>query len=404
MESKWIRFLRCVFYCIMKPFVWFYVVVFQHVRFRKNGYKLPKGPVLFISNHVTNWDPFYLNCMFFTRIIRFIANDELFKNKYYAWFSKNILGEVCRGKTDESVSDVLAMKRLVKSGATLGLYPEGDIDMFGRTLPIGVSVAKFVKMLGVPVVLTRVQGACIRAPRWADKARHAHITYSVTDIISPREWKTMSVTELYERILRGITVDEFAYQRQLQYKQLLARRRAEWLELGLFYCPHCRQFETLQSKGDKVFCPCGFTARYNRRGMLESVQKPLPWTLLTEWDSAQKRALCEKIEAHTGEQPLLQAEGLDYYRTEKTAYCKKPLAKASLKVYKDRLEVIFDGEETHNIPMYEVKRATLQHKDILDVLCKDCLLRFCTKTRKWSAYLYALAIDKIIGAEKYYLT
>ena len=403
MKDKLITILRVCFYFFMKPFIWIYSVVFQGVRFRRNGYKIPKGPVLFLSNHVTNWDPFYLNCMFFSRIIRFIAHDELFQNKFFAWFSKNILGEVCRGRTDESISDILEMRRLVKSGATLGLYPEGDIDMFGRTLPIGESVAKFARLLGIPVVLTKVQGACIRAPRWADKPRRAKITYSITDIIAPNELKSTSVNELYERILRGIAVDEYAYQKQLQYKQFPASKRAEWLELGLFYCPSCGKLETLTSKGDKVYCKaCGFQAKYNRYSMLEPVSGSLPFQLLTEWDDEQKKVLCERLDLHTDTAPFLVADHLDYYRVERRGYFKKPICKVNLKLYKDRLEITFDdGAKVQTIPMKDIRQASLQYKDVLEIHYGDYRIRFQAKDRKWSAYLYALTINRLINAGKY---
>lgn len=405
MKDKLITILRVCFYFLIKPFLWVYSVVFQHVRFRRNGYKIPKGPVLFLSNHVTNWDPFYLNCMFFSRIIRFIAHDELFSNKFFAWFSKNILGEVCRGRTDESISDILEMRRLVKSGATLGLYPEGDIDMFGRTLPIGESVAKFARLLGVPVVLTKIQGACIRAPRWADKPRRAKITYSITDVIYPNELKSTPVKELYERILRGIVVDEYSYQKEIKVKQLPATRRAEWLELGLFYCPNCGKLETLTSKGDKIYCKkCNFKAKYNRYSMLEPVNGSLPFQLLTEWDDEQKNVLCERLDLHIDSTPFLVADNLDYYQIEQTEYFKKPICKANLKLYKDRLEIAFDnGAKVQTIQMKDIRQATLQYKDVLEIQYDEFRIRFQATARKWSAYLYALAINHLTKAKKYYL-
>lgn len=398
MKEKWIKFLRVCFYCVMKPLIWFYVVVFQHVRFRKNGYKVPKGPVLFLSNHLTNWDGLYLNCMFFTRIIRFIAHDEMFQNKFFAWFSKNVLGEVCRGRSDESISDVLEMRRLVKNGATLGLYPEGDIDMFGRTLPIGESVAKFARLIGVPVVLVKVQGACIRAPRWADKPRRARITYSITDIIYPDELKSTPVKNLYDRILQGITVDEYAYQKEIKVKQFPATKRAEWLELGLFYCPNCGKFEVLTTKGDRIICTnCKFQAKYNRYCIVEPVNGSLPFQLLTEWDDEQKRILYGKLDDYTEDTPFLSAYNLDYYQIQPTEYFKKPLCKASLKLYKDRLEISLKTETTPlTIPLTDINKATLQHKDVLELWLKDTRIRLRTEERKWSAYLYVLAINHLI--------
>jgi len=398
MERKWIKLLRRNFFCIFKPFVWFYVVVFQHVRFKKNNFKVPKGPVLFISNHLSNWDGIYLNCMFFWRIIRFIAHDELFRTKRFAWFSKNVLGQVCRAKSDESISDVLEMKRLVKHGATLGLYPEGDIDMFGRTLPIAESVAKFARLMGIPVVLTKIQGATIRAPRWARWARHASITYSITDVISVDELKNTSISDLHKRIVSGITVDDYVYQSKLMYKQFPTRRRAEWLELGLFYCPKCKKFETLSTKGDILFCTqCDFRAKFNRYSMLETVDG----RVLGEWDDIQKAALYNVIDNASDKTPIFCSENLDYYQVGKEEYFKDPISKCSLRLYKDRVEIDFlDKALPKVIYLDDIKKATLQYKDVLEIDYANFRLRFQTKERKWSAYMYATAIKYLLNKDK----
>ena len=124
---------QVIFYTLLRPFVWFYVVVFQHVRFKRNNKKVPKKPVLFISNHLSNWDGIYANLMFPTHIIHFIVHDEMFKNKVLAFLSGTLLGEVKRGMSDSDITDVLMTKKLVKEGKSIGVYPEGDIDMFCRT-------------------------------------------------------------------------------------------------------------------------------------------------------------------------------------------------------------------------------------------------------------------------------
>ena len=76
------EFAQHLFYFLLRPFLWFYIVVFQHVRFKRNHKKVPKGPVLFLSNHLSNWDGIYINAMFWNRIVHFIVHDEMFKNKF----------------------------------------------------------------------------------------------------------------------------------------------------------------------------------------------------------------------------------------------------------------------------------------------------------------------------------
>lgn len=399
-KEKFSNFLIISFYVIIKPICWFYAVVFQHVRFKKNGYKVPKGSVLFLSNHLTNWDGIYINCMFWTRIIRCVCHDEMFKNKALAWIFKNLLGEICRGKKESDFLDVLKMKRLVsRSKVSLGLYPEGDIDMFGRTLPFDTEVAKLAKLLKIPVVLTKIQGAHIRAPRWAKNPRHAHITYSMTDVISVEEVSSLSCEQLFERIYKGIANDDSLYQQSLKHKQFPTKNRANWLELGIFYCPNCGKFETLSTKNDLIYCKeCGFKARYNVYSALEQVEGKLGVELVTEWDDLQKAELYKRIDQYDGEQPFLQEENLTFYRQNAGEYFKKPLGSASLKVYGDRIEYSCK-EERHCLYVDQMTKISLQYKDVLEIHYGDYKIRFQHERKKWSAYLYVLALKRLKEAQ-----
>ena len=392
-QDKLNKILRNIFYAIIKPWVWLYIVLFQHVRFQRNGYKLPKGQILFLSNHLSNWDGVYLSGMFFNRSIRFVAHDELFKNKFFSWCAKVLLGEIKRGMKSSDISDVRQMKKVLKEGDDLGLYPEGDIGFFGRTLPIEKSVAKLCKLLGVSVVLTKIEGAGIRAPRWASRPRHTPITYSITDVISITEINALSVDELHERIVKGISGDDFAYQKQRMVKQFPSFGRAEWLQLGLFYCPSCQRFETLTSKNDKLLCVnCGLKVKYNRYSMLEGLTQPLGFTLLTEWDDLQRRALYKKIDASQNDKAIFIARDLDFYEVKQTQYFKKPQGKVALKIYTDKLGYLFDEKETF-IFIKDMRRIILQHKDVLEIHYADKRIRFCTKQRKWSGYMYVKALE-----------
>ncbi len=397
------KFLRALLhypiYIILRPFLWIYVVIFQHVRFKKNKIKVPKGPVLILSNHLTDWDGLYLLCMFYTRNIHFIVHDEMFKNKVYSFVSGTIFGEVKRGMTTSDISDILTMKKLAKQGKTIGVFPEGDIDMFGRTLPIPDSIAKFVKMMNIPVLLLRVEGAYIRAPRWGKYAHHSHITYSLRKLLTVEEINNTEVAALHEIIIKEISGDDVAYQVKKMYKQWPSFQRAKWLELGLYMCPSCHQFETMKSKGSRVFCTkCGFEVKYNRHCLLESHGK-LAFNTLTAWDDFQYEGLKKKIDLASDDTIILEACDLDFYLTKQTSYFHKPIGKAILRVYKDHITYKLDNQPEVQILIADLVRISLQYKDVLELHFGDDRIRFQTKKRKWSAYLYFKALKYMKSCE-----
>lgn len=392
-KKKFKRFLVVAFFTILKPWMYLYVTIFQHVRFKRNGFKPPKGPALFLSNHLSNWDGIYLNCMFMFRIIHFIVHEELYKNKFLSFMCNNFLGTIRRGMNERDISDVLKFKELAREGRNIGLYPEGDIDMFGRTLPIAPSIAKLVKMLNLPVVVLRVEGAVIRTSRWAKYARHSHITYSIKDVISLEEVHNENVDELYNRIVNNLAANDYDYVENMKFKQWRGKDRAMWLELGLFWCPKCGQFEALSSKKDKVFCTkCDFAAKYNRYGFLEEINYPIPSSVLSSWDDIQIKVLHDYIDNHEGDL-LFEAFDLDFYKAKQVEYFKKPICRGSLRIYKDRIGLVLDGfNEEQFIYIKDMVKIYLQHKDVFEIHYGEDRIRFSTKRRKWSAYLYIQAV------------
>ena len=393
MKKKLKRFIVVLFYIIWKPWMLLYVTIFQHVRFKRNGFKVPKGPVLFLSNHLSNWDGIYLNLMFMFRIIHFIVHEELYKNKFLSFLCTHLVGTVRRGMNEKDISDVLAVRKLAKEGRNIGLYPEGDIDMFGRTLPIAPSVAKFAKMLNLPVVVLRIEGAVIRTSRWAKYARHSHLTYSIKDVILLEEVKNASVTELYSRIISKISANDYDYVEKMKYKQWPGKNRAMWLELGLFWCPKCHRFEVLSSKGNIVFCTkCDFVAKYNRYGFLEEINYPIPSSLLPLWDDIQIKFLHDYID-NSQDDLLFEAHDLDFYKVKQVEYFKEPICKGTLRIYKDRIGLILENcEEEQYIYIKDMVKIYLQHKDVFEIHFGEDRIRFRTKRRKWSAYLYIQAV------------
>lgn len=387
---------QVIFYSIFKPLGWLYFVLFQHVRFKKNGWKVPKGPVLIISKHSSNWDGVWLNAMFFNRIIHFIVHDEMFKGKFLSFLSGTLLGEVKRGPNHQDIGPVMEMLRLKKEGKTIGIFPEGDIHMFGRTLPIEPSIAKMIKKLNIPVVCMRLTGAHLRATRVAKYPYHSHITYEIKEIIMPEEFEQMSVEDLHKRVIDDIYVDEMEWQRTARVKQH-GFKRAEWLELGLFMCPKCHKIETLKSKGNKFYCTnCDFEAKLNKYSFFES-NYPMPFDCTSLWDDWQLEELKKYLINYPDDTPIFIGENIDFYKTTIHDFFYKPYAKGEIRLFKDRLEYKENGTNiSKTIYLKDITRAFLQYKDVLEIVINEDRYRFGRKKEKWSGYLWTRSINYLI--------
>ncbi|MFA5235877.1 MAG: lysophospholipid acyltransferase family protein [Bacilli bacterium] len=381
-------------YGLLKPFLFLYFHLFQNVHFKRNGHQIPKEPFFSIGNHHTNWDGFYHCIMFYSRFPHFIVHDEVFKNKEYAWIFGDFLGQVKRGRDSSDMEPILTFKRLLGSGQSVSVFPEGDIDMFGGTLPIDPSIAKMAKFLGAPIVLTRVHGAHLRAPRWSNLAHHSRITFEVSDVIPASEVKAMDLTYLLERIVKGITVS--AYEDQMASPvRLWGRRRAEWLELGLYLCPRCRQYETLVSRGNHFVCTsCGLTGTVDQH-LLLNTEPETYFIRPDDWDRWQK----QELEAKIHEAPLgahlftlsggtaAMVAGEQYFGIEEVP--------ASARLYTDRLELHIKDQDLVCIRIEDIIASQVQYKDVFEITTKTKRYRLRRRFPKWSAYLWANCVKSL---------
>ena len=97
----------------------------------------------------------------------------------------------------------------------------------------------------------------------------------------------MKGPEITALINRDIFED--AWQRQkddpVPYR---GKRLAEGLERALYLCPGCGKIGTLRTKGDRLFCSCGFETRWSETGFFEP---QTPFATIADWERWQKDKL-----------------------------------------------------------------------------------------------------------------
>lgn len=134
----------------------FFGIFRLHVEGRKN---VPQtGAIIVAPNHKSDWDPPLIGVAFNTRIIHYMAKEELFKNPFLGWLIRQFgTFPVKRGTVDRAA--IRRAIRELKAGNPLGIFPEGTRirrDGLGR---FHSGMASLALMTGTPVVPVAVIGS-----------------------------------------------------------------------------------------------------------------------------------------------------------------------------------------------------------------------------------------------------
>ena len=191
------------------------------------------------------------------------------------------------------------------------LFAEGNNSWDGLTAPFPAATGKMIRSSGAALVNIKIEGGYLAFPRWARSSRRGPLSLTVSGIYPPEELRAMKPQAINELIARDIFTDAYAVQAATGARYP-GKNLAESIEHALLLCPACGRFDPFTSRGDRFFCACGFTARYDETGHIHSDKTAL--STMTEWDRWQKERLSampfeELPSAEDANMLLLKIEG-----------------------------------------------------------------------------------------------
>lgn len=247
-------------------------------------------PFVAVANHNCDMDPFLMGLSL--PQLYYVASEHIFQNPIFAAALIYVYGPIARKKGAVDASTVLEMRRRLKQGCNIGIFPEGNRSLDGRTGPLYENSGKLIRSLGAPLVTYKLTGGFLTTPRWAFYKRKGKMTGKVVNVYSPEQLKKMTDDEVSRTIRSDIYVDAYADQEaeKIAYK---GKKLAEGLETALFFCPVCGKIGRLTSKVDTLMCECGMCAKYDEYGYFSGSEK-IPKTY-TEWYDLQLRELENRL-------------------------------------------------------------------------------------------------------------
>ena len=132
--------------------------IVYRMRCRGAEHVLRRGPMIYISNHQSHFDPPIVGSLVYDRPFTAIARSTLFRFKPFAWTIK-LIGAI---PLEMGTSDRAAMRTAIeelKDGGCVLLFPEGSRTRDGAMGEFKNGVYMLLKRSGAPVLPVAFEGA-----------------------------------------------------------------------------------------------------------------------------------------------------------------------------------------------------------------------------------------------------
>lgn len=302
----------------------------------------PEEAFILLANHSHIHDPYILGG-FLNQTVHYMANIE-----GVGWVKRKVSHLVGAFNKKKGASDFKSLRQtieLLRSGSSVGIFPEGDRSWDGKTAATLPGAAAIAKKLKVPLRIARFTGNYLSGPRWAEESRQGKILIDFYTI-STEEIAKMSSEELEAKITDLISQDDIQNPLNAEVN-FICKNPAAGISRILWYCPDCGGDETLSGYQDQITCnACGSTRRIDAN---QRIIADAQINTLSDWLKIQDAAMHNKISgAEAG--PL--TENLKVSICEIEGRETTEGASGKIELYTDRL-VFTDSEGKQRI--YEIE-------------------------------------------------
>ena len=151
--------LRVLFWwTLVRGLVWVFLKTAYRIRCVGRRNVPPTGPIIYVANHQSHYDPCVVGVLVTDRPFSGIARATLFKNKIFAWIMHGIGAiEIEQGKGDSGAMKAALAE--LEAGRCVMIYPEGTRTRVGALNVFQRGAMLLIKRSGAQVVPVALEGA-----------------------------------------------------------------------------------------------------------------------------------------------------------------------------------------------------------------------------------------------------
>ena len=255
-----------------------------------------KEPALFLMNHSGFIDMEIVVSSLYPRVFNIITTSDAFVGM--DWLMRQI-GCVPTNKFTSDANLVRDMMHIVrKQHSSIVLYPEASYSFDGTCTTMGDSTGKLIKLLKVPVVMIKTEGAFHRTPLYNDlHVRKNKVSATMTYLLSTEQINEMTPDEINKIVDEHFNYDHFKWQLETKLK-IDHPLRADKLNRVLYKCPRCMAEGKTEGKGITLTCKaCGAAYEMDEYGQLHATEGETEFSHIPDWYKWERKCVREDIEA-----------------------------------------------------------------------------------------------------------
>ena len=262
---------------------------------KKDLERAGKGPYLILMNHSCFLDLEIASRIFYPMAYSIVTTTDGFVGKNW------LMRQIGCMPTQKFVSDLGLIRdmdyMLKKKKTSVLMYPEAGYSFDGCATPLPRKMGGLLKLLNVPVLFVRTDGAFLRTPLYNElKNRKVNVSATVSCLLTPEEIANRSVEELDAVLDEAFGFDQFKWQRENNVR-ITEADRADGLERVLYKCPHCLAEGKTRGKGDTLTChACGKQYRLTELGQMEATAGETEFSHIPDWFRWERACVREELE------------------------------------------------------------------------------------------------------------
>ena len=176
------------------------------------------------------------------------------------------------------------------------MFPEAAYSFDGTSSTLPSTVAKLVKMLGVPLCMLETYGSFLRNPLYNRlQNRKLPVSAELRYVLSPEQVKEMSVEEIQAVIDEQFSYDQYRWQKD---NKIVINEpfRADGLETILYKCPHCQTEGKMLGEGIHLTCKeCGKKWELTELGYLKALEGEDHFDHIPDWYRWQRECVRKEV-------------------------------------------------------------------------------------------------------------